>query len=174
MLKKLWWFRGIKVFSWVKCFNYFVHPLDFQRSLGGECFQRGWWEFLTARLLPPAWLGRVYRSVTTFDSPCGIWRAGGWGEGWGSGGLWGRQRPSPGAEGFSSSSHWKMLLFAGQLIRKAGLSPGFLLLVKRNITCPGGATRFGGKAEPSFVDVTIQYNSDVLVWFDQIDPPSSV
>lgn len=69
-------------------------------SLWGEYFQRGWWEFLTARLLPPAWLNRAYQSVTTFDSLDGSWRAGGWGVG--------VRRVSGGAEVISRG--WRLLL----------------------------------------------------------------
>ena len=69
-------------------------------SLWGEYFQRGWWEFLTARLLPPAWLNRAYQSVTTFDSLDGSWRAEGWGVG--------VRRVSGGAEVISRG--WRLLL----------------------------------------------------------------
>ena len=47
-------------------------------AASGESVSRKDGGSLTARLLPPAWLSRAYRSVTTFDSLCGSWGAAGW------------------------------------------------------------------------------------------------
>ena len=54
-------------------------------SPGGEYFQRGWWEFLTARLLAPAWLSRpvgaLPRSIPSVAAEEQVGEGGGGGEG---------------------------------------------------------------------------------------------
>lgn len=123
---KTWWSASI-ILS--------IPPWTFS-SLWGQCFQRGWWEFLTARLLPPAWLSRAYQSVTTFESLCGSWRAGGWGRGGGPG-----VRRSPGRGQGSSPGAWSLLLIL-ILSLKTPLStrssvrkPGFLLVISGRFSC---------------------------------------